>query len=149
MLKNSLGLMVFFSGALLCPHVFSEALTVSVSAVKSTEGSIYIRVWDSKDTWLKPGSENVRAEKVISASKQSDTGGVSHMFDLPAGDYAIAVFHDLDNDGKLKSDFLGRPHEPIANTARKQGRKGPPKYVDSVITLTQEPKTISLSLRQM
>lgn len=40
---------------------------------------------------------------------------------LPPGNYAIAVFHDVNNDGKLNTNVLGAPTESygFSNNARK------------------------------
>jgi uncharacterized protein (DUF2141 family) len=40
---------------------------------------------------------------------------------LPAGNYAIAVFHDKNNDGKLNTNMIGAPTEAygFSNNARK------------------------------
>ncbi|MFT7559110.1 MAG: hypothetical protein ACI93R_001014 [Flavobacteriales bacterium] len=122
-------------------------LKVVVNSLSNAEGKVYLRVWDSEKTWLKTQADMIRAEKVISADAQNSDRKLEHSFDLPAGEYAVAVFHDIDGDGELKTNFMGRPVEPIGNTARKQGRMGPPKYEDSVIVLGDELKILNITLR--
>ncbi|MBI5607299.1 MAG: DUF2141 domain-containing protein [Deltaproteobacteria bacterium] len=50
---------------------------------------------------------------------------------VPAGEYAVAVFHDMDGDGKLTTNFLGVPQEDLAISRNaKGGPLGGPTWVD-------------------
>ncbi len=48
---------------------------------------------------------------------------------LPAGEYAVAVFADI--NGKLDSNFIGIPREPVGFSRDAKGRFGPPKFADA------------------
>lgn len=52
--------------------------------------------------------------------------------DLEAGEYAVAVFADLNGNGALDSNFIGIPVEPVGMSRDAQGRFGPPKFADAV-----------------
>ncbi len=45
------------------------------------------------------------------------------------GAYAVSVMHDIDNDGELDTNMVGRPKEPwgVSNDAPAE-RFGPPKF---------------------
>lgn len=38
---------------------------------------------------------------------------VSVQLDLPAGEYLFSFYHDINNNGKLDTNFLGIPKEPF------------------------------------
>ncbi len=47
---------------------------------------------------------------------------------IPNGDYTIAVFHDINNNGKLDKNFLGIPKEGYAFSKNAMGTFGPPNF---------------------
>ncbi len=50
---------------------------------------------------------------------------------VPAGEYAVAVFADINGNGKLDSNFIGIPKEPVGTSRDAKGRFGPPKFADA------------------
>lgn len=50
---------------------------------------------------------------------------------LAAGEYAVAVFADLNGNGVLDGNFIGIPREPVGISRDAQGRFGPPKFADA------------------
>jgi uncharacterized protein (DUF2141 family) len=49
---------------------------------------------------------------------------------IPAGKYAIAVFQDVNSDGKLNKNMLGAPQEPYGFSKNLYGMFGPPSFAD-------------------
>jgi uncharacterized protein (DUF2141 family) len=68
--------------------------------------------------------------------------------DLPRGLYAVAVHHDEDGNGRLKTDLLGRPSEGwgVSNNLP-QRTFGPPRYRDARIVLNPGMTTKEIRLR--
>lgn len=50
---------------------------------------------------------------------------------IASGEYAVAVFADVNGNGKLDSNFIGMPKEPVAVSRDAKGRFGPPKFADA------------------
>ena len=48
--------------------------------------------------------------------------------DIPVGDYAIAVYQDVNSDHKLNRTIYGQPTEPYGFSQNSFGRFGPPKF---------------------
>jgi uncharacterized protein (DUF2141 family) len=51
---------------------------------------------------------------------------------IAPGEYAVAVFADLNGNGMLDSNFIGVPNEPVGTSRDAKGRFGPPKFADAV-----------------
>lgn len=49
---------------------------------------------------------------------------------IPAGKYAIAVFQDVNSDGKLNKNLVGAPKEPYGFSKNLYGMFGPPSFAD-------------------
>lgn len=61
------------------------------------------------------------ASKAIPAS-----GPVVAVFDnLPAGDYAVKAFHDVNGNGRMDTNPFGMPVEPYAFSNNARGNMGP------------------------
>lgn len=80
-------------------------LSVAVSNVRNSQGAVFIAVYDGAH-WLKPGQ--FQAHRRVRARQ----GTVSVSFDgMEPGRYAIAVFHDENDNGRVDTNFLGLPAE--------------------------------------
>ncbi|MFT4517814.1 MAG: hypothetical protein ACI9JM_000191 [Halioglobus sp.] len=55
------------------------------------------------------------------------------------GDYAATIFYDRNGSGKLDTNFIGVPKEPLALSNNAKAKFSPPKYSDAVFTPTENP----------
>jgi uncharacterized protein (DUF2141 family) len=54
---------------------------------------------------------------------------------VPAGAYALVAFQDADADGKLRTNMVGFPKDPIGFSRDAKIRFGPPAFDDAVLML--------------
>ncbi len=66
---------------------------------------------------------------------------------LPAGTYAVAVFHDLNDNGELDRTTLGPPAEPYGFSNDARGTFGPPRFESAAIELSPGPHRIQIRVR--
>lgn len=119
----------------------SHNVSVTISNVKSETGYIMAAMFNSKDTFL--GDSIVRAERVA-------INGDSVTFnykDLPEGEYAITVYHDVDADGELDTGMFGIPSEPYGFSNDAPVRFGPPKWKDAKFSVAENGATQSITLK--
>lgn len=118
----------------LAPAAFAGDGTLRVVAtnVKSDQGSIVVWVYDDADKWLGDGW---RTQKVTSVAGNRKDDSVSVELDLPPGEYALSVFQDLENDGKLARNFIGIPKEPAGLSNNLRPKFGPPRFKDAKFTI--------------
>ena len=62
------------------------------------------------------------------------------------GTYAIAVFHDVNGNGKLDRNFIGLPNEPYG-FSNDVGRRGPPNFDAARIVVREPATTIVIPVR--
>lgn len=67
--------------------------------------------------------------------------------DLPPGRYAIAAYHDADDDGRLTTWAMGLPREAYGFSNNARGRFGPPSFASAAFTLGPGGARQSLTLR--
>lgn len=65
--------------------------------------------------------------------------------DLQPGVYAVAVIHDENGNGKLDTNWLGIPKEPVGASNDAKGHFGPPKFEDAKFSLDKN-TTITINM---
>ncbi len=113
-------------------------LTVEFSGMKSDKGSLFVALYNTEVDFLKKGYKGEIAE-----IKNKKT--VVVFKNLPKGVYAISAFHDVNDNKKMDTNFIGIPKEPIGMSNDAKGFMGPPKYNDSKFNVDSD-KTISIKV---
>jgi uncharacterized protein (DUF2141 family) len=99
-------------------------LTVNITGLKSGEGQVRVALFDSEKTFLqKPFKSGVVAIENFQSHWQ--VKGVSRGF------YALAVYHDRNNNGQLDKNLVGIPLEPYGFSNNARGVLGPPSFGDA------------------
>lgn len=116
----------------------AATLTVQLTRVASDQGTLNVAVYDSEQSFRKTVTRGVRVP--------ARTGSVSvEIDDLPAGDYAVMVFHDLDDDGELATNLLGIPKEPWGGSLQGRSVFGAPGWKDVRFELPETGTSIEIS----
>jgi uncharacterized protein (DUF2141 family) len=128
-----------FSAAL-SEDITPTRLSVTITNVKAGQGSLSIGIY-RENTWL--------SQTVAGGDIPASDDAVTAVFDLPGGGaYAVAVYQDLDGDGKMKSGFMGLPAEPYGFSNNAPIRFGPPKWEAARVDITEgETEPTSLTLK--
>lgn len=84
----------------------AATLTVRITDVRSNEGHIDLLVEASADGW------NGKQKEAARVRIKATAGAVLHRFEnLPAGDYAVQVMHDENDNGDFDKNLFGMPSE--------------------------------------
>lgn len=119
---------------------FAADLTINVDGVASADGQVMVAVFDSADTFL--------AKPVRAAAAPANQGTVQlQVAGLPAGDYALAVYHDANGNGKLDRNSVGMPTEDYAFSNNAFGKRGAPSFADARIALPADGASARVNLR--
>lgn len=119
-------------------HAGAADLTIHIDDLKEAGGNIEVALFNSAGTFMKSavasGNTPARADANTVVLK-----------DLPAGEYAFAVFHDVNSNGKLDKNMLGIPTEDYAFSNNALGKMGPPSFEQARFTLTAAGATLRVS----
>jgi uncharacterized protein (DUF2141 family) len=106
-MKFNNGLLVSAALVMCCDLARAGDLRAIIEGVKSSSGHVLCAIYGSENGFPK---DRQRAVQLVSVA--ADTAGVSCVFpSLPAGTYALSVFHDENDDGVLNTNFAGVPRE--------------------------------------
>ncbi|MYM80947.1 DUF2141 domain-containing protein [Duganella sp. FT50W] len=115
-------------------------LTIRVDGVASVDGDVKVAIYNSAETFL--------AKPVGATAAPARQGTVElKVSDLPAGDYAFAVYHDANNNGKMDLNMMGIPTEDYGFSNNAMGKRGAPRYEDARIVLPEAGATATVNLR--
>lgn len=102
-----------------------SVLSIEVINVQSDVGSLYVSVYDSKETFL---TDVWFKHKTLRVADHLSDERIVFELTLPLGEYAIAIHHDDNDNNKMDTNFIGIPKEPVAMSNNHLPRMGPPKY---------------------
>ena len=123
-IQKILFLLVLFFSSVVLSHG-----TVIIPNVEHNKGYIDIKIYDSKDSFLK------KDEAVEAVRKKVNKGKVVvPLTKIHEGEIAIVIYHDEDGDGELKTGLFWRPKEGFA-FSNNYNPKGPPKFKKAAIML--------------
>ena len=102
---------------LISQYAFAQKsnLEIEISGIKKVQGKIQIAIYNDSTVFPEKGKAyRVAYFKVISKEMTVEIN------ELPHNDYAVVLFHDLNNDEECNLNFIGIPKEPygFSNNAR-------------------------------
>jgi uncharacterized protein (DUF2141 family) len=105
-----------FLNSLFAPTAEQPLVSVTVTRVSLQKGEIYAALFNSDKGFPNDVSA---AYKTARATPRNGTATLQFE-NVPPGNYAIALFHDANGDGKLNTNFIGIPKEGygVSNNAK-------------------------------
>ena len=102
------------------PMALAAPLTFTVDGIEARGGTLYIGV-QTEEIFMQ--DDGVEGSKIEAPTESSYT----FTYDLPEGEYAVSVWHDLDDDFTFDVDETGMPEEGWA-MVNGQALRGPPTF---------------------
>ena len=106
------------------------SVTLDISITKFNKGRILIALYESEESYMK---ESYKSADVL--VKNNKAKFIFHS--IKGGVYAFSFFHDLNNNKKLDTNFLGIPKEPYGFSNNKKGSFGPPKFSEASLEINK------------
>lgn len=118
----------------------SDSRIVLTFETGARTGSVMVALFDSAAAF------DGAAGRPVAAAAVSASGPVVAVFEnLPAGEYAVKAFHDVNGDGELNTNPFGMPTEPYAFSNNAVGNMGPARWDRARFTVSGETaQTISI-----
>lgn len=121
--------------------VLSADLTIEISELRNTKGSIQLAIYDNEEDFQSDASEEV----FMAFSSKITSKTLSYtIHDIPEGHYAVTVIHDENNSQTL--DMSGRtPLEGFAYSGTKS-KLTKPSFQRAATKVSKRSKTIQVKL---
>ncbi|MCL6259056.1 DUF2141 domain-containing protein [Aquiflexum sp. TKW24L] len=118
-------------------------LTLNVTNVKNDNGLIRVLLFKG-ETGFPDDTE--KAFKSASVKIQNGQSTVDFGV-IPEGTYAISLFHDSQNTGKLRTNAFGIPRDGYGFSNDAMGIFGPPDFEKASFKVTAGKNNVSIKLR--
>jgi uncharacterized protein (DUF2141 family) len=140
MIKKNLFILILFLNN---SYLYSQ-INLNVENIETLKGSIFLAVYNSDDSFLKTEKAILKTINPVLNNKL-----IIAIPNLPKGKYAIAIFHDIDNNQKLNT-YFGIPAEPYGFSQNQNGGLlGPPKFRDTFFYFDGINKDLTISLVEL
>ena len=121
-------------------HLQAQSLTVEVTNIEKLKGTIRVCLVSKEEDFL----SSCEYGKIQTVSKNKET----ILFEgVKAGTYALSLYHDQDDNGKLNTDgMFGLPSEPYGFSNNAKGMFGPPSFEKCIFEVSGK-TSINIKLR--
>mgnify|MGYP003331630805 FL=1 len=117
------------------------SLSITVKGFDSNEGQAYIAIFNSNETFPTYGKQ-LKGRIVQISDKRSTV--VFHQ--LTPGNYAAAVYHDLNKNQQLDKNLLGMPTEAYGFSNNARAMFSAPSFNDAKVYCTSD-KQITITVK--
>ncbi|MBC7416904.1 MAG: DUF2141 domain-containing protein [Pedobacter sp.] len=132
--------LVLFAGSAHAQSTDANTLKITITNIKKVKGSLELGIFNNPKLFL----EKNKAFKNISEKINKDTMTII-LSGLKKGDYAIALYQDLNSDHTCNMNFLGIPTEPYGFSRNFKPVLSKPTFNDCKISLNEN-KSITIKL---
>jgi uncharacterized protein (DUF2141 family) len=117
-------------------------ITVTATNFRNAKGMAGIALFASEEGFPPDAQQALRTARVEIAAGEART-----TFDrVPPGNYAIAVFHDENDNNRLDANWLGVPREGWGVSNNVRGQRGPPRFDEASFELRDQDITIEVKI---
>jgi len=117
-----------------------QNIVILVKNVQAPKGAILIAIYDNEKDYMKiPTYSHI--------ATVSDQEEVKIQAQLPFGNYAFTLFHDVNNNMELDTNFFGIPKEPYGFSNNARAPFGPPGFQAALIEFNEEGHEIEVLLK--
>jgi uncharacterized protein (DUF2141 family) len=121
----------------------TSTLTVTITGLGTDKGRVMCGLFSGEESFA------AKKDPFRAARIKCDGGSCRCVFsDVPHGEYAIAVFHDLNENSLLDTNLVGMPAEPYGFSRNAVARFGPPGYEDARFSVDRHQMHMSIAMRQ-
>lgn len=124
------------------PQQNGSTLKIKVGNIEKIQGRIHVGVY--KDAAAFPKKKLAFTGKEVQVTRAGTME--IELEGLAPGRYALAVFHDLNGNGKLDANLLGIPTEPYAFSNGATAKWSSPGFEEAAFHLPEEGKTVTVTL---
>jgi uncharacterized protein (DUF2141 family) len=133
---------------LLCLFLMAPAekgtLQLEIANVRDARGSIRVGLYNKADGF--PDEDKVFWNQVLKASQKGTI--ILEIPDLVYGQYALAIYHDLNGNGRLDKNMVGVPTEPYGFSGAAKGKWSSPKFGEAAFSFQKDQHRLSITLRK-
>ncbi len=136
-------LFLFYPLYFIFANQLQSKLIINIDKFNNDKGKAYVAVFNNGEAFSMNGENALKYG--IFEIKNRKLGVEFNNLDY--GKYAVSVFHDENNDGKLNKNFLGIPKESIGVSNNVKNKFGPPTFEQAKFNINQSVIEINIQMQ--
>lgn len=116
-------------------------LNININNIKEAKGTMMVAVYTTETKFL--GKHFFKSAAILVTKEDSQTCNIT----LPFGQYAVAIYQDLNQDSRINKNFFGIPTEPYGFSNDSMGMFGPPDFEEAAFDFRMDQQSIDISLK--
>lgn len=125
------------------PPATAGQVQVNLHNIQSACGTLYLAIYDQATTFEKGSEHHSLVNQVVN---RLGTYTMS-LNDLSPGQYAIAVYHDVNGNGDLDKNIFGIPKEPYGFSQNPRAKWSAPSFSETAFVVTDQPLQLAITLK--
>lgn len=113
-------------------------VTIQVNNIQVGKGAVVLNIYNQASSFFKTA--------FVSITKAADNPSLKFTFEIPNGTYAISIYQDTDNDGKLKQGWFDIPLEPVGFGNNFKPSFSQPTFHECAVNVSDKNSTFSINL---
>ncbi|MBN3889943.1 MAG: DUF2141 domain-containing protein [Nostoc sp. JL31] len=122
---------------------FNGKLTVEIDGLKNKKGQVCASIFASSEGFPSDGDRVLQKQ----CTKITENPLPITFNNLKAGSYAVAVFHDQNNDSTLNSNIFGIPSEGFGFSSNPEIRTRAPRFSEAAFLVAGPDTNIQIQLK--
>lgn len=125
--------------------IANGCLTVEINGLRNQKGIVCLSLFSGEQ-----GFPNESDRAIASRSVEAKEASVSAIFDqLSPGEYAVAVIHDDNGDGKLNTGIFGIPKEGFGFSRNPKIGMSAPKFEETAVSVSGNDTKIQIDMKYL
>ncbi|MFD1551667.1 DUF2141 domain-containing protein [Putridiphycobacter roseus] len=119
----------------------NHLVKVYLKNIVAEKGTAYVNIYTSEGF--------PKSDKQLQRKSVKITGNTAYVtFSVPNGNYAIAMYHDVNDNDQMDKNWIGYPLEPYGFSRNFKPTISEPDFTDCNFTVKNASKTLTINLIQ-
>jgi uncharacterized protein (DUF2141 family) len=120
----------------------NPTLHINATNLSTNKGRLLVAIYNTEDAFL----DQSKAVRIQAFSIENKDNFKINFENLPQGEYAVTLAHDLNGNGKLDVNMMGIPTEPygFSNNVRPKFRAA--KWSEAKFSISEKGKLVDIKL---
>jgi uncharacterized protein (DUF2141 family) len=141
LIKHLFGILAVLLAGL--PLAQAETNILTEIQTRNDHGTVHCSLFQSKEGFPNDTKKAVAQTTGKPIEKQAKC----EFKNLPVGEYAVSVFHDEKESGKLEFNLFGIPKQGVGASNDPSLRHGPPSFESARFKVEEKPLTLAIQVR--
>lgn len=116
----------------------TTTVTIQVNNIQVGKGSIVLNIYDKEASFFKTA--------YVSKTQTAVNSSLKFSLEIPNGRYAISIFQDIDNNGKLNQGWFDIPLEPVGFGNNFKPKFSAPTFHNCAVIISKSNNQFTISL---